>query len=293
VAVLAITYRFHDSRVGSNPTLTALPADWERYTPLAFANNGVVRSSKRSPTTQYRHFGKRTETGDTRCVIEFPTQSTTYRPAPPELPHPCARLEPKMRSSLTIRRFQAKGGQSRITDTPEANSRQTQPPPHGLQGGNVSQSIRVFAQLDAPFISAPKITFRPHSEPKNAKTEKVKTRNEVNLTSEKYGVCDPSNEKTKKVFFPGEPNLTPAKSGSHRPAFLSRARPLTGPLYGDLSFATLLAYVSDPRRPASPSPPSGNVCVAGPGLIRFCKSNERMPAAVPAGFFIALSGLRS
>jgi hypothetical protein len=202
-----------------------------------------------------------------------------------------------MRSSQRIRRFQANRGPPRSMDPAEANSRQPQPPPHGLQGGNVSQSIRVFAQPDAPLISAPKTAFRPHREPQNAKTEKVKTRNEVNLTSEKYGVRDPSNEKTKKVFFPGEPNLTPAKSGSHRPAILSRARPLTGPLYGGLCFDTLFVYVSKPRRPAPPSPPSGNMCVAGPGLIRFCKSNERMPAAVPAGFFIApcpvTRGLRS
>jgi hypothetical protein len=198
-----------------------------------------------------------------------------------------------MRSSQRIRRFQANGGQSRSMDTAEANPRQPQSPPHGPQLGNVSQSIRVFARSCGSLISAPKTTFRPHSEPKNEKTEKIKTRNEVNLISEKYGARAPVNEKPKKVFFPREPNLTPAKSGIYRRAILSRARPLTGPLYRGLSFATLLAYVSDPRRPVPSSPSSGDQCVAGLGLIRFCKSNERLPAAVPAGFFIALSGLRS
>jgi hypothetical protein len=113
--------------------------------------------------------------------------------------------------------------------------------------------------------------------------ENIKFPNKVNPTSENYGARAPSSEKTKKVFFPYDPNLPPAKSGFPRPSFLSRARPV----------ATLFVYVSEPDRPAPPSPPSGNVCVAGPGLIRFCKSNERMPAAVPAGFFIAPSGLRS
>jgi hypothetical protein len=51
--------------------------------------------------------------------------------------------------------------------------------------------------------------------------------------------------------------------------------------------ATLSLYVSDSRRPPSSSP-SGDQCAARPGLIGFYKSNERMPAAVPAGFFIVL-----
>jgi hypothetical protein len=149
--------------------------------------------------------------------------------------------------------------------------------------------FRVFAQPDSPFISAPKAPVQLRRTLQNAKKEKVKTRNKVNLTSEKCGATAPGSEKNRKVFFPREPNLTPAKSGIHRRAILSRARPLTGPLYGDISFDTLLAYVSEPRRPAPPSPPSGDQCAAGPGLIRFCKSNERLPAALPAGFFIARS----
>jgi len=51
--------------------------------------------------------------------------------------------------------------------------------------------------------------------------------------------------------------------------------------------ATLSFYVSHLRRPASSAPSSGDQCAAGPDLNRFCKSNERTPAAVPAGFFIA------
>ena len=117
-----------------------------------------------------------------------------------------------MRSSHRIRRFQANGGHSLSPTTPEPNTRQPQSPPHGLQCGNASQSIGVFARSRGTFISAPKATFRRRSEPKNAKTEKMKTRNEVNLTSEKYGGRAPGSEKTRKVFFPREPNLTPTKS---------------------------------------------------------------------------------
>ena len=83
-------------------------------------------------------------------------------------------------------------------------------------------------------------------------------RKKMNLTSEKYRV--PPR--------PTPPNRLPT---------LSRNNPL----------GTLFFYVSDLRRPASSSPSSGDQCAAGPGLNRFCKSNERMPAAVPAGFFIA------
>jgi hypothetical protein len=56
--------------------------------------------------------------------------------------------------------------------------------------------------------------------------------------------------------------------------------------------ATLFLYVSRLRRPPSSSPPSGDHHAAGPGLKRISKSNERTPAAVPAGFFIA-SGPRA
>jgi hypothetical protein len=53
------------------------------------------------------------------------------------------------------------------------------------------------------------------------------------------------------------------------------------------ALATLSLYVSHLRRPASPPSSSGDQCAAGPGLNRFSKSNERTPAAAPAGFFIA------
>jgi hypothetical protein len=187
-----------------------------------------------------------------------------------------------MRSSQKIRRFPANGGQPRKPDPLEANARQVQLPRHGLQRRNVSQPITVFAQPDAPSICTPKAPFRPRRTSQNAKIERVKTRNEVNLTSENYGARAPENEEIERAKFPNELNLTSDKYGVFNRAFLSRARHL----------ATLFVYVSEPHSPAPP-PPSGDVCVAGPGLIRSCKSNERMPAAVPAGFFIALSGLRS
>jgi hypothetical protein len=156
---------------------------------------------------------------------------------------------------------------------------------------NASQPIPIPAHPANPLNSAPKSPFRPHSKSHDEKNEKVKARNEVNLTSDNYGALSvlirvhPSRLWLfqKKTFSPNEPN-----SGFE---ILSRARPLD----------TLLAYVSDPRRPASPPSPSGDQHAAAPGLTRFCKSNERTPAAIPAGFFIAhpsgrhetKSGLRS
>jgi phosphoribosyl-AMP cyclohydrolase len=64
-------------------------------------------------------------------------------------------------------------------------------------------------------------------------------------------------------------------------------RPFRSALNRAPALATLSFYVSHLRRPAPSSPSSGDQCAAGPGLDRFCKSNERTPAAVPAGFFIA------
>jgi hypothetical protein len=163
-----------------------------------------------------------------------------------------------------------------------ANHRRTQSLQNAPRVKLSHQRVTVDAHPDSLLNSAPKSPFRPHSKPQNAKDEKVKTRNEVNLTSDNYGalsVLIPSHPSRlwllqKKMFSPSEPNL-------------SRARPLD----------TLLLYVSDTRRPASPSSPSGDQSAAAPGLTRFCKSNERTPAAKPAGFFIpprpVTRGLRS
>jgi hypothetical protein len=162
------------------------------------------------------------------------------------------------------------------------NHRRTQSLQNDPQAKLSHQRVTVIAHPDSPLNSAPKSLFRPHSEPQNAKDEKVKTRNELNPTSDNYGALSvlipfhPSRLSLfqKKMFSPNEPNL-------------SRARTLD----------TLLAYVSDPRRPASPSSPSGDQSAAAPGLTRFSKSNERTPAARPAGFFIppcpVTRGLRS
>jgi hypothetical protein len=92
-------------------------------------------------------------------------------------------------------------------------------------------------------------------------------------------------------------NKTLAKSsGSFGRIALHRNPPLSGSfgrillppnLNQTRALATLSLYVSPLRRPAASPSSSGDHYAAGPGLKRFSKSNERTPAAVPAGFFIA------
>jgi hypothetical protein len=185
-----------------------------------------------------------------------------------------------MRSSQRNRFSRANRAQHRSPATPEANARHARSSQNSLQRGTCSTSVPICAHSRNSFKWTPTGPFDPRVSPKTQKIEKVKTRNEVNLTSDNYRARDP--RKRKKVFFPNEPNLSFGKYAVRDRAILS------------LSFDTLLAYVSDPRRPASSSPPSGfQNGVAGPGLIRFCKSNERMPAAVPAGFLLRPVRLRA
>jgi hypothetical protein len=210
-----------------------------------------------------------------------------------------------MSSLLPIRSHLAKNANPR-GPAPEEKHTHTGSSPDDLWSGSFTQPITIFAESTGPFISPPKARFGTRRILQNAKTEKVKTRNEARWaaptrSNEKCRTNEiVTNEPSKSLktqrpveprgLFSEEVNLTSDKYGG--PEILSRAG----------SPATLLLYVSDTRRPASPSPPSGDHigrtggasplcgfqnCVAGPGLIRFCKSNERMPAAVPAGFFIA------
>jgi hypothetical protein len=163
--------------------------------------------------------------------------------------------------------------------------------PVGLQRETAPRFVTVFAQAAALFLPASN-PLHPCRELKNEKIKK-NSRNEVNPTSGNYGARQPQNEIQKKTFSPNEPDLTQHRHGAPGPAILGnaliwiRARPLD----------TLVVYVSNPRRPASSPSPSGDQSAAGPGLTRFCKSNERTPAAIPAGFFIppcpVKCGLRS
>jgi hypothetical protein len=157
----------------------------------------------------------------------------------------------------------------------------------------------LYGGFTSPSISPPTAGLSAHRDPESPKTSKCGARdgkcvifpNEVNLTSDKYGASETRKAKIEKSVFSKRPQFGIERKSvpvdPKDPAILSRARPPV----------TLFLYVSDPRRPASPPSPSGDQCAAGPGLIRFCKSNERMPAAVPAGFFISpvrlLAGLRS
>src|ERR1700733_3056127 len=101
-------------------------------------------------------------------------------------------------------------------------------------------------------------TLQPHGGHQNRNPGKVRFPNEPNLTSDNYGAWQPRNEIRKKMFSPNEPNSTPHRHGARgRPIcqrILSRANPLD----------TLMAYVSNPRRPASPSSPSGDQSAAAP-----------------------------
>jgi hypothetical protein len=78
--------------------------------------------------------------------------------------------------------------------TPEDKVRQARPSQDSLRTGICTQSIAVFAPSAGPLNSAPKAPSGAHHEPQNAKTTKVKTRNEVNLTSDKYGARIPKDK---------------------------------------------------------------------------------------------------
>ena len=99
------------------------------------------------------------------------------------------------------------------------------------------------------------------------------------------------------VYF-NENNILPDPSGSFGKITLHPKPNLSGSfgrihsarnLNQTAAPATLSLYVSPLRRPASPSPSSGDHHAAGPdfqeSLIRFSKSNERTPAAVTGGLF--------
>jgi hypothetical protein len=154
----------------------------------------------------------------------------------------------------------------------------------GLRRGNFHSVDHSLCGACRHLHLAANSPFRPVPRPlgrKNRKSENAE-RSEPNLGQIRSPRA-PERKNKKRVFSPRtqfgierKPVPIDARHTSIRhAAILSRA----------WSPATLLLYVSDPRRPASPSSPSGDQSTAGPGLIRFCKSNERMPAAVPAGFF--------
>jgi len=192
-----------------------------------------------------------------------------------------------MRSLLPIQSRPAKNAKANGPVPQRTTQSHVDSSQDGLRCGARPEPSTIAAEFPGSLIFPPAAHSSVHREPQNRKTKIKKSQNKVNPTSDHYGARH--SEKRKKVIFPHDPNL---KSGEYRrphPAILSCAR----------SLDTLLFYVSDPRRPASPSSPSGDhdgrtgasplcgfqICVAGPGLIRFCKSNERMPAAIPAGFF--------
>ncbi len=111
-------------------------------------------------------------------------------------------------------------------------------------------------------------------------------------TTDGYSPLHSKSGRAKKYVFSKQTNLISDNYGgpARRQAGLRMQRRARGkrrlvPVSerGPLS-ATMLFYVSDPRPPVASSSPCDH-CAARPGLNRFCKSNERMPAAVTGGLF--------
>src|ERR1035438_3094959 len=100
-----------------------------------------------------------------------------------------------MRSSQQIRLVPANKAHIRSRVTPEDRIRQARTLQYHLQRGLFSQSITGFAQPPGSLNSAPTARFGAQLKPQNTKTTKVKTRNEVNLTSDKYATRRPTCQK--------------------------------------------------------------------------------------------------
>lgn len=146
------------------------------------------------------------------------------------------------------------------------------PTPHGLQKllfghQNSGFSKSVFAKRNEPNIGLLPTPGSPDTDARESLATDPRAESKNLFSRNEPGNPHKTNETT-----PAEPENEPtsARNLSHRPPP-----------------ATLSLYVSPLRRPASSPSSSGDQCAAGPGLIRFCKLNERMPAALPAGFFLA------
>ena len=124
-----------------------------------------------------------------------------------------------------------------------------------------------------------KITFFPNLNPSGS-FRRFTTRPNAAGISGSFGKIALHREPTPSGSF-RKINSRPNVSGSFRKTSPNRNLNHNNPL------ATLILYVSRLRQSPSSPPSSGDLHAAGPGLIRSSKSNERTPAAVPAGFFIA------
>jgi len=184
-----------------------------------------------------------------------------------------------MRSLLPTRSRPANNAEPRGPAPRRVEHSQAESSQDGLRRGNFHGVDRSLCGVCRPLHLTANSLFPRSPRPpkrKNRKSENAE-RSEPNLGQIRSPRAP--ERKNKKCVFSTRTQFgikrKPVPVDPEDPEILSRA----------WSPATLLLYVSDPCRPASPSSPSGDhdgrtgasplcgfqICVAGPGLIRFCK----------------------